>query len=561
MATISLPGLTTGIDTTTLISQLVDAERGYENILKAQKTTSDQMVQAYTDLTTQMDSLKSAADALRTASSLRSYTATSSNSATMTVSADSSASEGSHEVVINRLASAERDVHGGVASADTKVGAGSFTYQYNGTTRTVQTTADTTLQGLTDLINNDAGNPGVSANILQYDPDGTGTQGYHLVLNGNDSGADYAIHMVDAQTTLNGTGGTVDFRQASFTTTQNAQNSQISVDGYPGGSGWIERSSNTISDVIPGVTLNLLGTTTGTNPVNVSLTRDTSALKDKINTLVTSYNSVVDFIAQQTAYNTTTKTAGILMGEYTASYASYAIGTPFADAAPGFLDGADPYTLASQIGLSVDKDGHLQFDSSTFDTAAASNYQGVLSLLGAAGSGASDSSDLSFYGSTSSTKAGDYDVRATFVNGVLQSAQIKLSSESDANWRDASVQGNLITGTSKQPEAMLQVAASHTGSGTVTAHVRVREGAAGALYDQVTDLETNAIKLSEDRASANSDELQTQIDNEDKRVADYQTQLEATYANLEQTLTLLQSQEQALSSMTGSTSSSTKSSS
>ena len=263
---------------------------------------------------------------------------------------------------------------------------------------------------------------------------------------------------------------------------------------------------------------------------------------------------MVDYITQQTAYDASTKTAGILMGEYTASYASYDIRLPFAESAPGFLDGADPYTLAAQIGLSVDKDGHLQFDSSTFDTAVSNNYQGVLSLLGAAGSGASDSSDLSFYGSSSSTQAGDYDVRAVFANGVLQSAQIKLSSESDASWRDATVQGNLITGTSNHPEAMLQVAASHSGSGTVTAHVRVREGAAGSLYDKVQDLEDNSIKLSQDRCTADSDELQTQIDNEDKRIADYQTQLEATYANLEQTLTVLQSQMQALTAMTGNSS-------
>ena len=44
MATIALAGLTTGIDTTTLISQLVDAERGHERILQTQKSTSDQMV-------------------------------------------------------------------------------------------------------------------------------------------------------------------------------------------------------------------------------------------------------------------------------------------------------------------------------------------------------------------------------------------------------------------------------------------------------------------------------------------------------------------------------------
>jgi len=104
----------------------------------------------------------------------------------------------------------------GDVGGDALVGAGNLVYTYNGVTRTITATADTSLSDLAALINNDNDNPGVTASIMRYD-DPTGGE-YHLVLTGANSGGDYGI-TVEAATTLAG------FDAAEWTQTQSAQNS------------------------------------------------------------------------------------------------------------------------------------------------------------------------------------------------------------------------------------------------------------------------------------------------------------------------------------------------
>ena len=414
MATLSLPGLTTGIDTGALIRQLVAAESTRANTLRQRKSVWEQKSTAYGEVDTHLQALQDAVGELRSAGSLRAYNPTSSDESVLTVSAGSSASEGFHEIIINRLASAEREVHAGLATEDTLVGVGTFSYTYDtgddAVTRTVQTTAETTLTDLRDLINNDAGNPGVTASILEYDAGGG--QVHHLVLSGADTGSDHVIAVDDANTTLDGTNGTVDFTTATFTETQAAQDSQVRVDGYPSAD-WIERSGNTIDDVLPGVTLQLQSTGTG----HVSLTREVDGLKEKLTAMVDAYNEAVEFIQGQTAYDASSETAGALIGEYTLTHVRSALRTVFIESLPGFQDGSDSFTLAGQIGLSIDEEGLLELDESVLDDAISEDYLGVLAALGAQQTGTSGDDYIKFFGATADTTPSTYDVKATFDAG------------------------------------------------------------------------------------------------------------------------------------------------
>lgn len=97
-----------------------------------------------------------------------------------------------------------------------------------GNTRTLTVADGTTLEGLVDLINGDAGNPGVTASVLN---DGSGgSTAFHLVLTGGTTGYDHFIS-VDSGTTLNGT-SSVDFRSSTFTETQSAASAVLNVDGF-----------------------------------------------------------------------------------------------------------------------------------------------------------------------------------------------------------------------------------------------------------------------------------------------------------------------------------------
>lgn len=535
MPTLALPGLATGIDTATIVRQLVEVAKSPMYSLQNRQAAIREKSQAFTTLKTRLDGLQSALKNVRTTANLRAYAVSTNNDSALTAEAASDASEGAHEILVDQLAAADRKVHSGLAAAGTLVGAGTFAYTYNGVTRTIQTTATTTLEGLRDIINNDGGNPGVRASLLEYDAGGG--QVFHLVLGGADTGADYAVAIDDVATTLDA------FDSAAFTTTQAARNSRVRVDGYPAGA-WIERSTNTLDDVLEGVTLHLLAASDA--PVRLSLNRDTAGLKKKLADLVVAYNKAVEFLKEKTAYDQETRVAGVLMGEYSATYVLQQLRSPVIERAPGFLSGTDAYTLATQAGLSVSSTGLLELDEKVLDEALADDYLGVLSLLGADRTGASDSSSLQFYGARSSTTPGEYRVRAQFTGGVLTAAWIRRQSEGESAWRAATVDGNLIIGAAGRPEQNLQVAANYSGDGTIEAAVRVRQGVAGRLFDLVDDTLADALGLTAARLTSEIKRLQDQVDREAVRVARTQDRLTQQYARLEQVLTSLESQRGAL---------------
>jgi len=549
--TIALPGLQTGIDTQLVVQQLVAASSGPLEHLQTRRSGWEAKQTAFQTLETRLESLQSAVDAIRTTADLRAYTATSNNTERLTVEVGAGASEGAHEIEIHQLAAAERQVHAGLADLDTLVGEGVLAYTYDGQTRTIQTTDETTLEDLRDLINHDGGNPGITASILRYDAGGD--QVYHLVLRGNDTGADYIVTIEDAQTTLDGTGGTVDLRTSTFTETQSARDAQVRVDGYPSGA-WISRRTNAITDILPGVTLNLHAPTGDGETVRISLSRDTEGLKNKIASFVSAYNSVVGFIQQKTAYDAATNTAGVLMGEFTPTTVHRAVRLPLIEAAQGFLDGTDAFTLAGQAGLSIDRYGTLSFDEETFDEATGENYPGLLDLFGADRTGTSDSDSLRFYSAGTQTEAGAYDVRAVFESGVLVSAQIKGADEGDGAWRDATVESGVIIGDADHPEAFLQVTATYAGTGTVETEVRVRQGFAGRLYDAIDGLldpADGAVTLVQDRCQSAIDTIDDHIEQQQARLTRLEETLRDRFARLESTLTMIEAQRSALAMYVG----------
>ncbi|MFB0524840.1 MAG: flagellar cap protein FliD N-terminal domain-containing protein, partial [Phycisphaerae bacterium] len=195
MSSLRLPGLFTGIDTNTLIAQLMAVERRTLNMYEQRKSLWEERKDALSTLETRLATLRSTLRALSDAHELRAFTTASSDSDILTAEASYNAFEGNHTVVINRLATAERWVHtNGLEYAEDYVGTGTFIYSYNHKETVITTTATTTLEDLVGLINNDANNPGVTASLLYHN------DAYHLVLNGNDAGTDYEIS-INASTT------------------------------------------------------------------------------------------------------------------------------------------------------------------------------------------------------------------------------------------------------------------------------------------------------------------------------------------------------------------------
>jgi flagellar hook-associated protein 2 len=671
MAQIQLTGLSTGIDTSAIVEQLMAVESKRLYTYQANLIGEEEVRDALDDLQTDLETLQNALEGLSDASALRSYETTSSDTDVLTAEASDKAYEANHTVVIDQLANPERWVHtSGLEYAEDYVGAGTFIYSYNNEESIITTADDTTLEDLVGLINNDANNPGVTASLLHYG------DAYHLVLNGNDAGSDYEISINDSNTevwqsesslttgsndaalatlltdldqfsgtlagdesiTISGTqhdgtavnetfdvtqntklshliaeindafgdtatatlvngqivltdhtsgtsqmtlsltynagsgsttldlpaisqsteGGSISaslagFTETDFVETQSAQDSRIKVDGYPAGADeWITRSSNTIDDVISGVTLHLHDTGT----VQVSLTRDIESLEEKLTDMVDAYNSVMTFIQKNSKYDADTETAGVLMTDSTVRNIANDLRLPLIGQTSGFLIDIDSFLMPGQIGLEHDRNGVLSLDTSAFKEAIAENYMAVLALVGADKTGSTNSNTIEFYGASSSyTEAGTYEVQVTVSGGAITSAQIKPEDESA--YRAMTIDGNVVSGNNAfddngnplYAENGLQLSVDLSQNGTFTATVRVKQGFAGAMEDTVDRIlkaTTGSLALDQETADKRISDLKDSIEDEEGRLDRREARLRAKYARLESTLTMLQRQMNAL---------------
>jgi len=323
---------------------------------------------------------------------------------------------------------------------------------------------------------------------------------------------------------------------------------------------WIKRSSNTVDDVIHGVTLHLHDTTDA-NGEQITLTRDVDSVKDKLSTMIDAYNMVITYIDEQTKYNDASKTVGVLMGDYVVSTISSQFRTPLIAQTSGFVVDIDSFLMPGQIGLEVDRDGLLNLDTNAFDKAIAEDYMAVLAIIGADKTGSSDSNTIGFYGASSNyTTAGNYDVEVTVSAGAITSARIKLASES--TYRDATFGANIVTGNSTfdsngdpvYPENALQLSIDLGQDGTFTATVRVKQGFAGAIedaLDRMLKATTGSIQIGQKHLDDEIKLLQDRIDSEQDRLTRAEARLVARFARLEKTLALIQSQLGALGFSTG----------
>jgi flagellar hook-associated protein 2 len=384
----------------------------------------------------------------------------------------------------------------------------------------------------------------VTASILEYG------SAYHLVLAGDDTGDDYDITIDDVQTTL------VGYDTADFTESQNAADAQIRVDGFPA-SDWITRSSNTITDVLPGVRLTLKSTSA--QAVNVSLTRSTSQLRVHLENLVAIFNSLVDTVGQYTDYDTDTSSRGLLQGDAGLNDIVSRLRLVLMQAVPGFQEGQDTYTLPANIGIEgvydiEEQEGHLSLDTDVFADALAEDYEAVLSLIGAQGEGSSDDAGnyIQFISATDSTTAGIYEVQVFFNDqGDILSAGIREKGETGWN-SDVNIDGSVISGKAGYPEQGLEITAIWDGvtlGDPQTAEISVRHGFADGLHDildDVLDAVTGVIATRKERFADQIEAIDRNIELQQSRLETKQELLTSRYARLEATLARIDAQQAAI---------------
>jgi flagellar hook-associated protein 2 len=346
---------------------------------------------------------------------------------------------------------------------------------------------------------------------------------------------------------------------ATFLETQSAQNSMIKIDGYPTGADeWIERNSNSITNALPGVSIQLQNVsdydeqTSTYEATKVTVTRDIASVSSRVSALVTAYNDLMTYLEENTGFDTETKEMGILSSDVAVSFIRTRTRDPFIGIAAGFADQMDSFIQASSLGITFDAYGKMKFDKSELDDAIDEDFNAVLELLAASGAGNSDNDAIQFYNASSYTVPGEYDVRVeTDAAGNITSALIKLASE---DWSEARVlnrDGNILKAATSgdDPEKGLQLTyawdgAEHTSANPVEATIRIKQGVAVALdnvLDNILDAQ-GQLDLSSGVLDSQIKQMGDSIEREQARLDREEERLYQKYARLETTLTLLQQQ-------------------
>jgi flagellar hook-associated protein 2 len=495
---INFTGLGNGTDFNTLIEGLVDVERSRVTRLENWKATWELKNEQFQELNTQLLSLKTTLEGLDSLNEFMTKGVASSNTNLLMATADADALESTHTVVINQLATNDILItNSGAGSLDSVItsSATSFSFSYGGESITINDIpAGTTLEGFVDLINNHPDSRGIIQASTIFD----GTS-YHLQLSGKGLGADNQLVISNA--------GTLMFGAGSFIETQNAQNSQIRVDGFPASnSGWIERDSNSVDDIISGITLDLKEASPG-SVVSLTVTTDTDGIADNVTKFVESVNAIrAQIIALTKVDDTkggtstggnsltdTTETKGsILTGNYGIDIISQNlknitanIGVGFTPWDPDTLSG-DKYSALSQLGIFTDAQqgsatyGLLTIDYDKLDEALQDDPTGVAELFSLAPTGVSRTTDFTFNSLIEgTTKPGEYDIEVVSDGTQILSATI--------NGEEAAVSGWEITGLSGDALGMA-IRLNNTGAGTYNGKVAVKTGKATEMINELTEL-------------------------------------------------------------------------
>jgi len=409
-ATLTTTGLGSGLDINSLVTKLMAVEQQPLTLLQTQEAAAQAKITAYGSLKGAVAGLQTAAQTLANPATFSAQTATVGNASVATASANGTADLGAHTLEVTTLAQAQRlTTSTTYTDTATQVGTGtltidfgtfsggSFTPNPNQATKTITiASGQGSLAGIRDAIN--AGDYGVTASIIN---DGSG---YRLMLTSDSAGTANMMRVVVS--TTSGTLGDLAYNPAGGSTSmsevQSSKDAQFKLDGVS-----ITKSSNTVTDVIGGVTLNLLATNSG-SPTSLTVARNTSAIQSALGNLVSTYNTAASTIAGLTAYDAATKKGSVLLGDITTlsiqAQIRSVLNTRLAFAGGGITSLAD-------LGVGIKKDGTLSLDSTKLATVLNDATKDPASFFTALGK--STDSLVSYAGSTSDTKPGSYAVNVS----------------------------------------------------------------------------------------------------------------------------------------------------
>ena len=346
------------IDFNVVLNALMQQASQPLTALQSQQTALKSQITTFKSLTTHVNTLASAVSDLSDPDSLNGHSGTSSQPTALGVSVGSGAVAGHYDVVVNELARAQVTAStSSAADANTTVVASGGSITIGGVT--VSIAGDVTLQGLAAAINGTDG-IGVNAAVIR-----TATDTYRLVLTSKETGVAGAFAVGNGLTGGAGVafaGNAVEASDASLLV------NNIAVTG----------SSNTFTDVIPGVTLTALQKNAATT-ISVDVAADSSALEAKLQSFVDGYNGLVQFLGEQRESAGRNEAASIgrdpLLRQLRNSLRTEILGA----------HGSGTFTRLSEVGIEFTRTGQLQLDKAKLAEAIEIDADAVRAMFAEAG--------------------------------------------------------------------------------------------------------------------------------------------------------------------------------
>ncbi|GEC52878.1 flagellar hook-associated protein 2 [Bradyrhizobium japonicum] len=521
-STVTTTGTTnsTSIDWDALIEAEVNAKLAAATSITTTITANQAKITAYQSLQTELSTLASglsslstsiinsiATNAFATRAATISSTGDVSASSALNMSVNSGSATGDHTLQITQLATAQKVIGSSQSSSSTALGlSGTFSLGLSGGTSTaISITSGMSMQDVVDTINAQTSTTNVQASIVQVS-----SGSYEMVLTGTQDAADITYSSTSGDDILNRLGVT-DTSGAFTDVLQKSQSAEFTLDGIA-----LTRNTNDVSDVLSGVTFDLLQPTPSGTSLNISIETDTSQITSALQTFVTNYNAFRDQVIAQSAQNSdgTAASSAVLFGDSTMRD----IMTQLQQVLSGTVGGM---TMAD-LGLSFNENNELQLDTGTLSTVLTQNLAGVTQLLSAQTT--TSSSQLSVVNTGTSPQSFTLDLTVDST-GTLTGASVGGDSSG------FSVVGNTIIGNSGTIYAGM--AFTYTGSTSQSITVTSSSGLATQLYQLAHSSSGTSGQLQTliTNLQSRDTDLQSQVSDIQSNAATFKAQLQVQYAN------------------------------
>ncbi|MHA7879282.1 MAG: flagellar filament capping protein FliD [Saccharospirillum sp.] len=427
MASIQSLGIGSGLLTSDLVDQIIEAERAPTELrLDRREAEVEAKITAYGELRSALDKVQSSASSLASSNLIRGTTATSSDESALSATTNTTADPGNYRVSVDQVASAHTLASKAYTSVSDTVGTGTLTFNF-GTTQYDDVTGDyagfeqgtatpsvsiditsgnNTLSGLRDTINKEV--DGVTASLVF---DGVG---YRLLLSSDKTGEKSSMEIVasgDAGLQALAYNSAQNDPDTNLRETQRGEDALLRVNGLE-----IRSADNQVDEVIRGVTLNVNQVTTGSVSVNVS--RNSGDVADRMESFIEAFNEFKFVYDEVNKYDPDEETAGLLLGDSTIRTAYSQIRGLLGDVVEN-LTGANFRSLAD-VGIETDQTQgfQYQFNRTKFEAALNANAEAMSGLL--ARQQVITDSQVRYVTQNRNTQAGSYEV---FVEKAATQAQ------------------------------------------------------------------------------------------------------------------------------------------